>query len=459
MQYNITTNLGVALSEKGFSLDELVWRMQTLFNEKAFPELLAEIIMLFDEFIRLHVMQGKPIPFNCGCGGDTFVLDGTRPRQIMTPIGKIVLKALTRVKCPYCGKTFVPVLEILGFDLYQTKSDGVEKLVAEQCIQTSYRRACRTIRELTAVGVSHETLRQWILKTDADEIHVPENVIGVLPTGDCKDVQPEPVTILADGSKCKARGDDGKAEQGDVKVVIGVRNDGKVFPVGTWAGHETWKDIGDELERRRVQFPEGSILVSDGEEGIAANLAKLANGNFQRCQWHTVRDLTYEMWLNGGKVGQVNPVKEKLKSILAIELPKESFEVVPDEEKKKLEERTIEAERKLNDLIGEVRQGGFIKAANYLEKAKSSMFSYVRRWLALGIACPRASSLIERTMRELARRIKRLAYNWKSEGLEKISKLLLKFFSSKEEWERYWRERMNLNCNVMLTFRMMKPGM
>ena len=62
-------------------------------------------------------------------------------------------------------------------------------------------------------------------------------------------------------------------------------------------------------------------------------------------------------------------------------------------------------------------------------------------------------------MRELARRIKRLAYNWKSEGLEKISKLLLKFFSSKEEWERYWRERMNLNCNVMLTFRMMKPGM
>ena len=137
------------------------------------------------------------------------------------------------------------------------------------------------------------------MKTDADEIQIPEDVIGVLPTGERKDVQPEPVTILADGSKCKARGDDGKAEQGDVKVVIGVRNDGKVFPVGTWAGHETWKDIGDELERRRVQFPEGSILVSDGEESIAANLAKLANGNFQRCQWHTVRDITYEMWLNG----------------------------------------------------------------------------------------------------------------------------------------------------------------
>ena len=66
------------------------------------------------------------------------------------------------------------------------------------------------------------------------------------------------------------------------------------------------------------------------------------------------------------------------------------------------------------------------KAAGYLERARAALFSYVRRWLLLGIACPRVSSFIERTMRELGRRIKKLAYNWKETGLNKISSILLR---------------------------------
>ena len=108
------------------------------------------------------------------------------------------------------------------------------------------------------------------------------------------------------------------------------------------------------------------------------------------------------------------------------------------------------------ELLREIRKGGYVKAANYLERAKTSVFTYVRRWLLLGIACPKASSFIERTMRELGRRIKKLAYNWKEEGLKKVSSILLKVFASNEEWEEYWRRRMDLNRKILLTFKLEK---
>ena len=176
MHFDIVSKLGVTVKDTGFSINELVVRMQELFNQRAFPELLCEILMMFDEMLKLLVMRKCPIPFSCGCGGDSFI-----------------------------------------------------------------------------PGVNG----------------------------------PKPVQVFADGTKCKGVGDDGPkghghAKQGDVKVLLGIRESGTVFPIGAWAGHETWKEIGDELERRKVRFPEGSVLVCDGEafsrtyRAIAWNTAWIA---------------------------------------------------------------------------------------------------------------------------------------------------------------------------------------
>lgn len=455
MHYHITTKLGVDVKDSGFSLDELVYRMQELFHRQAFPELLAEILMMFDAYLRLNVERRTCLPLTCGCGSGMFVLDGRRPRKIRTTIGTVDLPHLTRVKCAHCGRTCVPVVELCGLDLYQTKTAGVEKLVVEQCVQTSYRRATKAICDMTGVSVSHSTSHRWVLRTDADEIRVPEDVIA---TAGNPDRVPKPVTIFADGTYCKGRTDDGGARKRDVKVIVGVRQSGDVFPIGTWTGDETWTDIGNELERRKVKFADGSILVSDGEEGLAENISKLANGSFQRCHWHAVRDTYMSMWYDGGRIKDIRPVQNRLKKILAIELPKEDFEQVDKEQVGAIEARMGESERALDALIADIRGRGFVKAAAYLEKARHSMFGYLRRWLALGIACPRASSLIERTMRELARRLKRIAYGWKADGLNKVSKLLLKIFSNEDEWKRYWDERMSISNNVLLYFKMAKPA-
>ena len=260
MQCNITTSLVVSLSESGFGLDELVYRMEELANEKAFPELLRTIILVVDENLRLTVMLKNRLPAKCSCTCDSpdLVLDGYMPRKIRTRLGIVDLPRITRVKCKHCGKTFVPLTLMCGLEKHQTKSNELEKLVLEQCAQESYRVATGNIREMTAARECHSTFRRWVIRTNADEIKVPEDVMGSVPG-----------VLYADGTKCKGIGEDGHACKGDIKVLLGVRNDGHVIPIGTWTGHETWKEISDQVAERQVKFPDGTILVCDGEINLA----------------------------------------------------------------------------------------------------------------------------------------------------------------------------------------------
>ena len=149
-------------------------------------------------------------------------------------------------------------------------------------------------------------------------------------------------------------------------------------------------------------------------------------------------------------------MQERLRGIMAIELPKESFSLVPEDQKASITAKMVQAEKDLDMLINDIRLKGYTAAVNYLERAKHAMFGYVRRWLALGLVCPRASSFIERTMRAIGRRIKKLGYNWKDEGVGKIARIVLKLFATEGEWEEYWRKRMDLNQSVMLSFKVLK---
>ena len=102
---------------------------------------------------------------------------------------------------------------------------------------------------------------------------------------------------------------------------------------------------------------------------------------------------------------------------------------MPESEKDDIEARMEKAEAQVEELIRHLAGQGFHKAAQYLNRSRRYMFSYLRRWLQFGIACPRASSLIERFFRELGRRIKKLGYNWKAAGVGKITRIILKKYT------------------------------
>jgi hypothetical protein len=135
---------------------------------------------------------------------------------------------------------------------------------------------------------------------------------------------------------------------------------------------------------------------------------------------------------------------------LAIELPGDDFEKVSENEKDKIEEQMDLADEALGRLINYLDMQGYDRAAKYITGARKGMFSYIKRWLKFGVVCPRASSLIERVIRELGRRLKRIAYNWSDKGAAKISRIILKKFTNEKEWEAYWKDKLGIVGNVAI---------
>ena len=111
-----------------------------------------------------------------------------------------------------------------------------------------------------------------------------------------------------------------------------------------------------------------------------------------------------------------------------------------------------EAEEKVGQLAQELAQKGYRQAASYVENAKDRLFSYVRFWLRYGLVSPRVSSMIERMMREIGRRLKRIAFGWSDEGAAKMARIIIKRITSANEWEAYWKERLRITGNVVLVY-------
>lgn len=236
--------------------------------------------------------------------------------------------------------------------------------------------------------MSFHTAHGWVLRTDCDEIEISKQVIGSAP-------------ILKD------EGRNGEARKGDLKVVIGIMTCGEVFPLGSWAG-TSWDAINKQWKEQELKFLDGSILICDGELGLSEAFAQYVSEQ-QRCHWHINRDLYHAMYQDGGKKADLKPIQDALAGALAIELPHDDFEHVSEAEKEDVEERMEKTEAAIDQLISYLNGHGYDAAATYIRRAKIGMFGYIRRWLKWGLISPRASSMVERVMRELGRRIKKIA--------------------------------------------------
>ena len=106
-----------------------------------------------------------------------------------------------------------------------------------------------------------------------------------------------------------------------MKVVIGVNTHVDVFPLGSWAG-ESWININKRWKENKLKFPDGSVVVCDGEPGLAESFAEQAEFE-QCCYWHIGRDTYHVMHADGADLGTIKTVQKGLAGILAIELPEE----------------------------------------------------------------------------------------------------------------------------------------
>ena len=439
MQDIITIKVLSALSENGFSLDELVFQTRELFEKKGLAGFVGLILRLTDEMVCRKMVQGKSIHDQPGCCSEArYEYQGSLSRQFRTSVGIVIIQ-WRRLRCCNCGRTNIPLRDFLGIDRYQSKTSELEKMVTEIVSEQTYRRSSDHLSTIGSIPVPKSTAHRWVAQSDCDQMDESDETFNLL---------------FADGTGYKRRPDkEAKLNnRGELRVALGVDKNGSIVPLGAFSG-KSWDEIaavvqGDREDGKLV----ADMLVSDGERGIAESFAKLCNSH-QRCHWHSVNDLNYTMWQDKAEKDERKQIQKKLTAIIGIELPEEDFEKVEDSDKRALEQAVAIAECDVRKLIKKLLDKGYEMAADYLIRASKNMFSYVRRWLLTGIVGPRASSMIERMMRELARRLKRMAFGWSEEGAAKMARIIIKRFTSAGQWEKYWKKKLRIKGDVVLVLK------
>jgi Uncharacterised protein family (UPF0236) len=440
MQKIITMELLAAMSQSKFSLDELVSEIDQLFSQKALAKLLGVLLQLMDELLAIQHISGKAAkPRRCKCGQYRYEIKDRLERSLDTRLGTTEF-AWRRLECAHCGATWVPLREFLNLERWQSKSSELERVILEIITEQSYRRTSRHLKLAASLEVPKSTLHRWVVESDASQWEPQAGAVDVL---------------MPDGTGYKRRVEPGKTSAGELRVVLGRKPDGQWVAYGAWSG-KSWPEIAEQLRgqgsKPRIR---GKMLVSDGERGLADALAELANRQ-QRSHWHMARDLRVFLWHDKAPPAERKSSASELGQLLGISLPAGDFESVKAEDKKAVQHQVDEAENGVRQLVKNLLAKGYHKAAAYIEAAQEKLFSYARFWLKTGLVCPRTTSFLERLMRELGRRLKRIAFGWSESGAAQMARLILRRVVNHEEWEAYWKKRLGFQNRVHISLRSIK---
>ena len=391
----LSLHVGSEISLKDFSFSQLIIAVKTLFDTEGIPGFVKVLVTLIE---KMQIQSGMECPH---CKSRKLHLHGRRDRKIKTSIGEVIL-SLCRMSCKSCGKTFVPFNQLLDLDQYSRKSREFEKLSLETVTNQSFRRSAKNLNDTMGFSTAHSTLHRWFTKTDATNLSVEHKVDY----------------LIADGTGFKKDKDDGDSNRGEIKILIGYSKTGEVIPFGAWT-RASWKDIGKFIKSEnhpseKLKFkPIAGTLITDGEEEMVRHLKKLALSH-QRCLFHMTHELTPLLrYKDIVSKDEAIKISDELNELLYLELPEQDADPLKSlEDKLKIEVKLKEMKKAIDEFIKELKMLGYKKAMTFVENAKEQLFTYIDNWIKTGISNPKVTSLVERIMREIKRRIKRMGYKW-----------------------------------------------
>jgi len=446
MEQQIHITLHFDLATGKVNLNEVVYRLEQLKNPLML-EILKTILTSYDDLIaqRLshhcgvippskmrkglgrHIRKGDPK--NRFCHGRRIRKRGYRQRAriLSTVFGKLELP-IRIAECRTCGAQYSPLLDALKIAPYSRKESNFEHEVIEAVIDTNYRR----LIEGRSIDISLGGVHNIVVGSDVDQLEGPDVDLDDLSA------------IMADGTGYKRQ----KGKKGELRSVIGITASGKVEPLGTFA-NIPWGDIEKIVKDRFKETKAAGIpFIYDGEPGLDDFLSDVADP--QRCVWHGPRGLYHSMWEDGLKKKESQPQIENLRHLIGIELPKNDYELLKDEDKQAVENKYRSSKAEIVELIKVFKKNGYHKGATYLENLSRRIFTNIELWLETGVIAPKTTSLLERIFREIGRRLKRIAWGWSDEAVTKLSKMIILKKYSKEKWEQYWTKKLGIEGNFKI---------
>ena len=445
MQESIALNMLIATSDDGFSLDEFVICLKEFAMKEGLPGVAAFILRLVDEYLQvLRMKVPKSNRSRCPhCGGQELAVKHVEPRQMTTSIGEVKF-SWRRLICLSCRKTHVPLRDYLKLERWQSKTGELARVAVETFCEQSYRRGTAHFSTIGVNPVARSTGQRWIMETQSAQCDQK-----------CEDV----AAIMADATGYKRRPDTsaGMDNAGEVRVSIGLKRNGQWVPLGAHT-QETWDQIAAQIGvcvGQDQHKPE--LAVVDGGRGMAEAFSKVAN-SVQRCEWHLVSQLRYALYDDKVKKPGQQEYLDKLAALLHVQVPTAEIETIKPEERAELEKKLIGLAGEMDELIGTLERNDHPQAAGYLRASQAHTFRWLAFWLKTGFRCPRTTSYLERLMREIGRRLKKIAFGWSEKGAAQMTRILIRKIVNPQEWEDYWKKALRLDGNVKILFRSVCPA-
>ena len=353
----VQLTLSASTHNHGFSLDEFILELNGIMEKDGIAGIASLVLNVIDEQLTLNLCRNVPDtwrPETICCEGQ-YELAERRGRTLRSRVGTLQLH-WRRVRCRRCGKTLVVLRDFMGLAPYQRKTNELEQTVVEVVSEQSYRRSSNHLESIGVIPVPKSTAHRWVADSDCDLID---------PGGDTMDL------LFSDGSGYKRRPDlkNGITNRGEVRVVFGIENTGRLRPLGAWS-EKTWEQIARDVQGKR---PDGravaEMLISDGEQGMVDAMGRLCDFT-QRCHWHASRDLNHTMWQDEAPLKERKESTRELAGILDVVLPKEDVEPVTADDKMALADAAEQAERKVDAFCRDLLRRGYTKAWKYVQQMK-----------------------------------------------------------------------------------------
>lgn len=366
------------------------------------------------------------------CLGGGYRGGGKRERRgLRTELGALGLETW-QVVCGVCGKRFRALGPLLKVAARARPTVGLKHMMAETMTDLSYRKGGGRMAALAQVEVPHSTAQRWMAAGDWDALQEPS--FGATTWESFHG-------LMADGTGYKRQG--AETTRGELRLLMGVTGSPRrLVPLGAWADKD-WAEIDSQMLAQKPEGVKPAVIAIDGEPGqeVLSNLAQ----DVQRCQWHVPHQLGFALWKDGLRKPERDPHLDKLAGIIKIELPPGEYKSIPQELRDQIQGQVLEGKEAMNALVRSFQHKGYLAAASYLRNATEHTFTVVEKWLELGYMPPKAISLLERVMREMGRRIKKIGASWKEKGVLAVARVLLTRIYDPKRWREYWEKLLDLH--------------
>jgi len=260
--------------------------------------------------------------------------------------------------------------------------------------------------------------------------------------------------LMVDGTKVRLqqKGIDGHSKQVEMRWALASQGEKQRFDVvGIWID-TSWQTIRQELGKR-LDYTKLEVLFSDGGPGIQEGLVDVGMRH-QRCLWHGKRDFPYILYADGFKKDHQKPLKDKLKSIPAMNLTRSELEQLAPEDRPTVMALVEQTKQGFQELIEALPPKKYPKARTYIQNLSQGVTTFFDLWLANNVWIPLNTNAIESVFSQVKNRIWAIGKRWSDTGLMNWLKVVVKKVFFPDSWDQIWATYLGLNQN--LTFKLIE---